>query len=128
MLFPVQVFPYNIICEIELLSHRMGFYWNVNTRQVYVSLMFRLPKITLLTVTVTFKQQPNFNSINICFFDWRTCTLDASGLLARQRRGASERVVLVARDFWLRQLSLLSAPTQSRCQLFLQSQDLTLGI
>ena len=35
---------------------------------------------------------------------------------------------LSARDLWLRQLSLLSAPIQSRCQLFLQSQDLTLGI
>ena len=80
MLFPVQVFPYNIICEIELLSHRMGFYWNVNTRQVYVSLMFCLPKITLLTVTVTFKQQPNFNSMNICYFDWRTFKLDAFNL------------------------------------------------
>ena len=43
---------------------------------VYLRLaMFRLLKIILLTVTVTFKQQPNFNSINICFFDWRTFKL-----------------------------------------------------
>ena len=35
---------------------------------------------------------------------------------------------LSARDLWHRQLSLLSAPIQSRCQLFLQSQDLTLEI
>ena len=33
-----------------------------------------------------------------------------------------------AGDLWLRQLSLLSAPIQSRCHLFLQSQNLTLGI
>ena len=33
-----------------------------------------------------------------------------------------------ARDLWFRQLSLLSAPIQSRCRLFLQSQNLTLGI
>ena len=32
---------------------------------------------TLLTVTVTFKQQANFNSINICYFDWRTFKLNA---------------------------------------------------
>ena len=35
---------------------------------------------------------------------------------------------LSAIDLWLRQVSLLSATIQSRCQLFLQSQDLTLGI
>ena len=44
----------------------------------YVSLyMFRTLKITLLIVMVTFKQQPNFNSMNICYFDWRTFKLDA---------------------------------------------------
>ena len=39
--------------------------------------MVRLLKITLLTFTVTSKQQPNFTWINICYFDWRTFKLDA---------------------------------------------------
>ena len=55
-------------------------------------------------------------------------TLDARGLLARQRRGASERVVLVGERPLAQAVKSLRAPIQSRCQLFLQGQDLTLGI
>ena len=32
MSFPVQVVAHKIICEMELRSHRMDLYWNVNTR------------------------------------------------------------------------------------------------
>ena len=46
MSFPVQVFAYKIICETELLSHRMGLYWNANTwllLDVYLCLAYVSP-------------------------------------------------------------------------------------